>query len=144
MENDDVIINKSWVLRICNRIVNILTTENSKKPSVIFQLFSSQGHSLTLVILLIKIILISPNSKTHLEIAISQLITYYENYPVDECKWLIHFLEIFNITFAVYSGNVEYTLINMKTNRQTVHTQSNLDDYRVFSQLKLEAIDPDV
>ncbi|MTJ06812.1 hypothetical protein [Anabaena sp. UHCC 0204] len=138
-ESDEEIIDKGLVLRICNRIIDILTTENSKEPALLFKLLMSQGHSLTLVILLIKIILISSNSRTHLEIRISQLISYYEKYPVDECQWLINFLEIFNITFAIYAGNIEYSLINMKDHKQTFHVQANLNDYRVFSQLKLDA-----
>jgi hypothetical protein len=53
-------LNEALVLRTCNRIIDYLTTENQKKPSELFILLMSQGHSLTLVIVLLKIILICP------------------------------------------------------------------------------------
>ncbi len=138
VEHDEEIIDKGLILRICNRIIDTLTTENGKEPTLLFQLLLSQGHSLILAILLIKIVLISPNSKIHLEICISKIISYYEKYSANQCAWLINFLEIFNIMFTIYGENIEYSLINMKSNTQTFHFQSNLDDYRVFSQLKLD------
>lgn len=138
LESDDEKINQALFLRTCNRLIDSLTTENGKIPTNLCLSLLSQGHSLTLVVLLLKIILISKNSRAHLEIRIAQLITYYENYPVEECQWLINFMEIFDITFAIYSENVEYNLVNMKDSKDTFHSLDDLDDYRVFSQLKLE------
>ena len=134
IENDAEIINKGLVLRISNRLIDILTTENGKEPTLLFQLLVSQSHSLILAVLLIKIILISPNSKIHLEICISKLINCHAKYSADQCQSLIHFFEIFNIMLTIYAGNTQYTLINMKDNAQSFHIQSNFDDYRVFSQ----------
>jgi hypothetical protein len=98
----------------------------------------SQGNPLTLVIILLKIILISRNSRSHLELRIAELIRYYNNYPEAECYWVINFIEIFNITFAIYAENVEYNLIRMEQEELIVQPQYHLDSYRVFSQLKLE------
>lgn len=130
------IINKELLLRTCNRVIDCLTTENGKEPSLLFILLLTQGHSLTLVIILLKTILICRNSRRHLEIKISHLIRYYEKYPEDECKWVINFMEIFNITFAIYTENVEYNLIKME-GKQSINPQLNLDSYRVFSQMKV-------
>lgn len=136
VERNEETITKDLFLRICNRVIDCLTTENSKQPAPLFILLLSQGHSLTLVILLLKTILISRNSRTHLEIRIACLISYYEKYPADECLWLIHFIEIFNIAFAIYAENVEYSLLKMKKDEEINHQQPSLDAYRVFSQLK--------
>jgi hypothetical protein len=138
VDRNEEIIDKILILRICNRIIDILTTDNPQEPGLLFHLLMSQGNSLILVILLVKMVLISPYSRTHLEIRISQLISYYQNYPVDECQELIDFLEVFNITFAIYSGNIEYSLINMKSNTQIFHIQSDLGDFRVFSQSQFD------
>lgn len=138
---DEEIINSSFRLRICNRLIDILTAENNQEPTELFQLFLVRKKALVLVILFIKIVLICPNSRTHLELRIAQLITYYQKYPLHECEWLINFLEIFNIAFAIYSENVEYTLINMRNNEEKIHAKVNLDDYRIFSQLKLEPLE---
>ncbi len=131
------IITKELFLRTCNRVIDSLTTENGKEPSSLFILLLTQGHSLTLVIILLKTILISRNSRRHLEIRIAHLIRYYEKYPEDECKWVINFMEVFNITFAIYAENVEYNLIKMEE-EQSSNPQLNLDGYRVFSQMKVD------
>ncbi len=46
-------------------------------------------------------------------------------------------MEIFNITFAIYAENVEYNLVKMEED-QSSNPQLNLDDYRVFSQMKVD------
>jgi hypothetical protein len=96
----------------------------------------SQGNPLTLVIVLLKIILICPNARTHLENCIAKLIQYYVDYPEDECKWVINFFEIFNITFAIHADNVQYNLIKMDAKRPDGKSEAALDTYRVFSQLR--------
>jgi hypothetical protein len=133
------IINKELLLRICNRVIDSLTTENGKEPSSLFILLLSQGqgHALILVMILLKTILISRNSRGHLESRIAHLIRYYEKYPEDECKWVINFIEIFNITFAIYAENVEYNLIKIKKEEST-NPRLNLDGYHVFSQMKVD------
>ncbi|RUT09555.1 hypothetical protein DSM106972_000490 [Dulcicalothrix desertica PCC 7102] len=134
-------INKDFVLRTCNRVIDCLTTENGREPSTLFIMLLSQGNPLTLVVVLLKIVLISKNSRNHLDMKIADLIRYYDKYPEDECKWVINFIEIFNITFAIYAENVEYNLIMMEQEK-AVHENENknqnndLDAYRVFSQLK--------
>lgn len=131
-EQHTEIINKDLVLRTCNKVIDHLITENGKEPSSLFILLLSQGHPLTLVIVLLKIILISKNSRIHLESRIAYLIRYYNNYPEDECQWLINFIEMFNITFAIYAENVEYNLIKIKEDEPLAEPQVNLDDYHVF------------
>lgn len=137
-EHNQKIINKDLLLRICNKLVDYLTTENKQEPSPLFVLLLSQGHPLTLVIILLKIILISRNTRSHLEVRIADLIRYYNQYPENECQWVIHFLEIFNITFAIYADNVEYNLVKVENQEPICDQQQNLDAYRVFSQVKEE------
>ncbi|MFN6484047.1 MULTISPECIES: hypothetical protein [unclassified Nostoc] len=132
------IITKELFLRTCNRVIDCLTTENGKEPSSLFILLVNQGHALTLVIILLKIILISKNSRRHLETRIANLIRFYEKYSEEECKGVINFIEIFNITFAIYAENVEYNLIKMEQEEQSSNQQLNLDGYRVFSQMKVD------
>ncbi|MHC5735504.1 hypothetical protein [Nostoc sp.] len=132
------IVTKELFLRTCNRVIDCLTIENGKEPSSLFILLINQGHSLTLVIILLKIILICKNSRRHLETRIAHLIRFYEKYSEEECKGVINFMEIFNITFAIYAENVEYNLIKMEEDQQSSNPQLNLDGYRVFSQMKVD------
>jgi hypothetical protein len=137
-EHNQEVVNKDWLLRISNRLLDCLTTENGQEPSQLFVMLLSQGNPLTLVVILLKIILISRNSRSHLELRIAELIRYYNNYPESECYWVINFIEIFNITFTIYAENVEYNLIKMKEEELIEEQKYDLDSYRVFSQMKSE------
>ncbi|MBO3461638.1 hypothetical protein G7B40_015290 [Aetokthonos hydrillicola Thurmond2011] len=136
VDYDKQTVSKDLLLRTSNRIIDLLTTENGREPSALFTLLVLQGNSLTLVIVLLKIILICKNSRSHLELRIANLIGYYDKYPAEECRWFINFIEILNIMLAIYADNIEYNLINMEENQQYRNPQLDLHAYRVFSQSK--------
>ncbi|NEO28460.1 MAG: hypothetical protein F6K03_16670, partial [Kamptonema sp. SIO4C4] len=139
---NDNIIDDSLLLRTCNKVISFLTTEDGENPSETFIYLLSQGTPLTLVIVLLKIILICPSARTHLEARIAHLIEYYREFPEEECQWVINFFEIFNITFAIYADNdVHYDLIRVdkkRKNQRSTHpeelTDDYLENYRIFSQ----------
>jgi hypothetical protein len=135
-DHHDETLNNALLLRTCNRVIEYLTTENRREPSDLFVALVAQGNPLTLVIVLLKIILVCKHSRTHLEARIAELIQYYEHYPEQECQWIISFLEIFNIAFAIHAENIRYDLIRMKDDALTNQLMLNLDNYRIFSQLK--------
>ncbi|MEB3295408.1 MAG: hypothetical protein VKJ24_19820 [Synechococcales bacterium] len=152
-EHHNEVLNDALILRTCNRVIEYLTCENHQEPSPLFGLLLSQGNPLTLVIALLKLILVSRNSRTFLEARIAELIRYYEKFPEEECHWIVNFLEIFNVTFTIYAENVQYNLIRMSdpvlgkspiADRASyeplmsgeVPELLNLDAYRIFSQLK--------
>lgn len=130
---DDHTLNDALVLRTCNRVIEYLTSENRQDPSPLFVLLLSHGNPMTLVILLLKLVLICPASRSHLEARISELIRYYEQLPEHDCDWIVHFLEIFSVTFAIHAENVQYNLVKME---ETSPTQTTLEHYRIFSQTK--------
>ncbi|MCY6493317.1 hypothetical protein [Leptolyngbya sp. GGD] len=126
-------LSDALVLRTCNRLIEALTTENRKDPSPLFVLLLAQGNPMTLVIVLLKLVLICNASRSHLEAQIAALIRYYEQLPEQECHWVVNFLEFFNVTFAIHAENVQYNLVKMQ---ETPPTQTTLDHYRIFSQMK--------
>jgi hypothetical protein len=130
------------ILRTANRVIDFLTTENRRDPSQLFVLLLSQGNPMTLVVTLLKLVLISRNSRLYLEARIADLIQYYQDLPEQDCWWVVNFLEIFNVTFTIYAENVQYNLIQMNPDRKkrksrSVDQLANLDAYRVFSQSRL-------
>ncbi len=130
-------LNDALILRTCNRIIETLTTENRKDPSPLFVLLLSQGNPMTLVIVLLKLVLICSASRSHLEAQIAALIRYYEQFPEQDCNWIINFLEIFNVTFAIHAENVQYNLVKMQRAQESIpQLKTNLDHYRIFSQMK--------
>jgi len=135
-DHDDKIINNALILRTANRVIEYLTTENHQEPSSLFVLLLSQGNSLTLVIVLLKIILICRYARTHLEARIADLIRYYSNYSEEECQWVVNFFEMFRIITAIYTENIEYNLVNMTESCSRPQIQADMTAYRIFSQLK--------
>ncbi|GAP99225.1 hypothetical protein [Leptolyngbya sp. NIES-2104] len=132
---DSVPLTDALILRTCNRIIETLTTENRQDPSPLFTVLLSQGNPMTLVIVLLKLVLICNASRSHLEAQIAVLIRHYEQFSEQDCGWVINFLEIFNVTFAIHAENVQYNLVKMQQ-AQEAAPQTNLDHYRIFSQMK--------
>ncbi|MCL1472264.1 hypothetical protein [Argonema antarcticum] len=129
-------LSNALLLKTCNRVIEYLTTEKDGKPSSLFVSLASQGNPLTLSILLLKIILICPRSRTHLEVCMAKLIENYESYSQKECHWVINFLEISKIILTIYTENVRYNLVNMENVNLTNQSINDGDSYRVFSQTK--------
>ncbi len=149
-EHQDEVVSPALILRTSNRMIEFLTIEHQKEPSSLFVLLLSQGNPITLVITLLKLILISKNSRTHLESRIADLLRYYQEMPEQDCKWVVNFLEIFNVTFTIYADNVQYDLVRMETDRnghslefQNTVNHANLDSYRIFSQLRPRHLVPE-
>ncbi|NEO32479.1 MAG: pentapeptide repeat-containing protein [Symploca sp. SIO3C6] len=131
---DQEILSVDLLIRTCRRLIDFLTTEDRKEPSLLFVLLLNQESPLTLAITLLKIILICKYVRSHLEICLAQLIRYYENYPEQECQWFVNFLETFNIVFAIYTENVQYNLVKVRdSDNQSI---VDLNAYRIFPQLK--------
>jgi hypothetical protein len=140
VDHDDEPLTRSLILRTSNRVIDYLMTENKRDPSPLFSLVLSQGNSLTLAIILLKIILISRNSNPYLEVRIADLIRYYENFPKSECQWVINFLEVFQVIFAIYADNIEYNLVKIENRLAQQQGDGSadldsLDDFRIFSQM---------
>lgn len=124
-------LNNHLLLKTCNRVIEYLTTEKSGEPSPLFVLLASQGNPLTLAVILVRIILICPQARTHLETCVAKLIQYYEDYSQTECQWVINFLEVLRIILTVYNENVQYNLVNMRDDEIV-----DEELYRIFSQIK--------
>lgn len=143
--------NPSLLLRTCNRVIDALTTEDKKSPSHLFTLLLSQGSGgLVLAVILLKLILISRNSHPYLEARIADLIRYYQGFSQDQCDWVINFLEVFSVTFAIYAENVEYNLVQLDKPRPHGVSQSSPDQrhkkqmVRIFSQMVKQAEQTDL
>ena len=137
LEDDANPIDYSLVLRTCDRVIDLLMSEDKQTPSPLFTLVLSQGSSLTLAIILLKVVLISPNSHPYLEASIADLIRYYEQFPQSDCQWVLNFLEVFRVTFAIYTENVEYSLVKVSCNlngSQYSPIKKDAETFRIFSQ----------
>jgi hypothetical protein len=139
LEHDEEITDGSLILRTCNKVINFLTTEYQGFPTSFFVLSVSENNPLRLVLLLLKLILICPNSRNHLENAIAKLLQHYQDSPESDCEWLINFMDVFNITFTIYTENVRYNLIKVHDPLMIQYDQNHeeIDEYLIFSQINL-------
>jgi hypothetical protein len=134
---DEENLDDSLIFRTCKRVIEYLITKKKKEPSELFILLLTQGQALNLVVVLVKLVLICKNVRSHLEACLAAAIQYYEKYPEDQCQWLINFLEILNVTLAIYTEDVEYNLVQMPNHNSGGNNSCvNLDGYRIFSQFK--------
>lgn len=139
-EHDGDTVEPSLNLRTCNRLIDYLTTEDQNMPSMLFARLLAQGNPLNVVVILLKVILISPNSQLYLEARLANLISYYKQFMEAECPGIIQFLEICGVTFAIYSDNVEYNLVQVSPRQHTTSGTTELskgapaDEFRIFSR----------
>lgn len=133
-EADEEEINSLLLIKTCKRVIECLTIKNNGEPSSLFVSLASEGKSVTLAILLLKIILICPPTRTHLEVCLAKLIQYYEEYSQEECSWVINFLEVIRITLTIYTENVQFDLVNMEEDSLSPSTSIDGNGYRVFSR----------
>ena len=126
-------LSRSLLIKTCNRIIECLTVEKTG-PSLLFISLASQGKPLTLAILLLKVIMICPPTRIHLEVCMANLIKYYERYPRQECQWVIDFLEVSKITLAIYTENIQYNLVDMEDDSLAGQSINQENACRVFSR----------
>ena len=119
----------------CNRVLQYLLLNERRNPSVFLQLSLESSNFLNPVILLLKVVLIFPNSRLHLEGYIAELIKFYSSYDEIECRAFINFLDVLNVTLAIFDEDTDYSLIKMK-NIENDFPDINLENYRIFSQSK--------
>jgi hypothetical protein len=140
-------LDHSLLLRTCNRLIDWLITEDRVSPSDLFCLVLSRGNALTLAIILLKLILISRGSNLYLEVRLADLIQYYQQFSKAKCQWVINFLEVFRVTFAIYAENIEYNLIRVDPDSPqtspdpfppdlpSAPANEDLATFRIFSQM---------
>ena len=130
---------KCLLLRTCNRVIEYFTIVDGENPSLLFILLATQGKAMALAIFLLKIVLICPQTHTHLECCLAQLIEYYKDQSESECQWLTHFLEIIQVVLTIYTEDVRYELVNMLECKPEINSNEKPNLYRIFSQIKCEA-----
>ena len=127
--------NSNLLLRTANQLIELLITQKRGEPSRLFAFLATQEQSLVLVILLLKIILICKQSRSHLESSIACLIEYYDRYTDTDCQWLVVFLETLEVALTICLENVHFSVINLQQKQSQNFKNIKSKDYWVFSQI---------
>lgn len=80
---------------------HLIHPKNLQDPNHPFTLLMIQQDCISLSILLLKLILIAPQSYTNLLLSLNLLLTFYSEKPQDEAPWLVSFLETFQVIFTL-------------------------------------------
>lgn len=130
---DDQGVTLSLLYVSCNRILQCLLLNDHRKPSEFLQLSLESNNFLNPAILLLKIVLVCPDSRLYLESYVAELIKFYSSYDETECRSFINFLDILNVTLAIFDEDTDYSLIKVKKDEGNI-LDSNPENYRIFSQ----------
>jgi hypothetical protein len=136
--DDDRKMTISFLHVACNRVLQYLLLNERRSPSEFLMLSLEYNNYLNPVILLLKTVLICPSSRLYLESYIAELIKFYSSYSEIECQSFINFVDVLNVTLAIFDEDTNYSLIKMQNNPNNTNNlpDVNLESYRIFSQSK--------
>lgn len=99
------------MLSICRQLLKFLVAATYKQPDhyQFIELIKYLGTVQTIT-LLIKIILICPQSKPDLEKRFAILFTHYQSYKLNEVPWLVKSLEHLLVAFSIYFGKIDLSI----------------------------------
>ncbi|WP_017302898.1 hypothetical protein [Spirulina subsalsa] len=102
---DDVPWDAGLLLRTCKRVLAyLLNPPDDPEANHPCNVLTRRNHYLTLTVLVLKILLICPNSYQDMITYISALIQRYQGEPVEKCQWLINFLETLTVVLTIASA----------------------------------------
>ncbi len=135
---DDEIMTLSLLYVTCNRALKYLLIDEHRHPSDILEASLDTNNLLSPIIMLLKIVLLCSKSRLYLEIYIADLIKFYSKYSEEECRPFINFLDILNVTLAIFDEDTDYSLVKIKKdiNNEDELVDEDLTNYRIFSQTR--------
>lgn len=111
-EFDSQKVSNLLIEQTCSKLFNFLV-ESPQHPEYLFfiDLISNLG-TLSTTTLLLKIVLLSQQSRPNLEKRFSVLFNYYESQTVNDILWLVESLENLNVALITNFGDVDLSFIN--------------------------------
>lgn len=105
-------VNSFLIEQTCIQLFNFLV-ESPHRPEYLFfiDLISNLG-TLSTITLLLKIVLLSQQSRPHLEKRFSLLFNYYESQTITDIVWLVESLENLNVALIVNFGDIDLSFLN--------------------------------
>jgi hypothetical protein len=100
------------MLRTSSQLLNYLVVESGQKPDhyIFMDMITNMGVTRT-VGLLLKLILICPQAKPHLDKRFSILFNHYESYSRERVPWLVKSLENLQVAFSIHFGQADLSCL---------------------------------
>jgi hypothetical protein len=105
-------INDYLIEQTCVQLFNFLVESPHHPEYLIFIDLISNLGTLSTITLLLKIVLLSQQSRPHLEKRFSVLFNYYESQTINDLLWLVESLENLNVALIVNFGNLDLSFLN--------------------------------
>lgn len=114
-QSDAKPINRTLILQTCRQLFSFLIIDPTQpsKSDRLSELITNLGTARVMLIL-VKITLICPESKPDLEQKICSLVTYYQQESIQNTVWLIKSLEHLLIAFSIYFGKIDVPIVRDK------------------------------
>ena len=100
------------MLRTSSQLLNYLVVESGQKPDhyIFIDMITNMGVTRT-VGLLLKLILICPQAKPHLDKRFAILFNHYESYSCERVPWLVKSLENLQVAFSIHFGQADLSFL---------------------------------
>ena len=104
-------LNDTLILQTCRQLYSFLITDTHSvtDPNKLTNLIVNLGTAQVMMIL-IKIVLICPESKSDLEKKIASIASYYQLNAIQEIPWLFKTLEHLLLAFSIYFGKIDVSI----------------------------------
>ncbi|MGB2924013.1 MAG: hypothetical protein WBB82_01820, partial [Limnothrix sp.] len=97
------------IAKTCDELIYyLLNAENLQNPSHPFTLLMIEQEFLSLSVLLMKLVLISPRSYRTLILSLSELIDHFCDKREAECAWLTSFIETIQVVLTLAVKEAQY------------------------------------
>ena len=107
-QSDHKLINKVLILQTCRQLLSFIIIEsNSHNHSHKFADLVINIGTAQVMMILTKIILICPESKSDLEKKIFLIVHHYQQHSIKDVPWVFKMLEHLLITFGMYFGDID-------------------------------------
>lgn len=116
-QSDAKPLNRTLILQTCRQLFSFLIVDPAltTEPKEFVELIANLGTAQVMMILL-KIALICPESTADLEKKIYLIVTYYQLQNIQDARWLIKSLEHLLIAFSIYFGNIDVSIASSMNN----------------------------
>jgi hypothetical protein len=106
---NQIAVGHHLITKTCDELIAyLLDPENLKDPTHPFTLLMIEQEFLSLSILLLKLVLISPRSYGQLMRSLNELIRHFSPKPQAECEWLMSFLETMQVILTLAVQESQY------------------------------------
>ncbi|MGF1591464.1 MAG: hypothetical protein ACFCU7_19915 [Pleurocapsa sp.] len=118
-QSDAKPLNRTLVLQTCRQLFSFLIIDPTvaNEPKQFIELITNLGTAQVMMIL-VKIALICPESTADLEKKIYLVVTHYQLQNIQDARWLIKSLEHLLIAFSIYFGNIDVSIASSMSNNE--------------------------